>query len=62
MTRTKIVRAFFQRIAKLNAPEGGKNPPGGEPTDVLTARHEPDAELAEEAAHPVESGLIQRKF
>jgi hypothetical protein len=64
MTRTKVVRAFFQRISKLNAPQGGKISPGGEATDAsaATTGHEPNSAVADEAVQSMESGLIQRKF
>jgi hypothetical protein len=62
MTRTKTMRAFFQRIAKLNAPQGGKVAPGGEHSETVATGHQPEPESAGQAVQPVESGLIQRKF
>jgi hypothetical protein len=63
MTRTKIVGAFLQRIAKLNSPPGGQISSGGSPADVRVGTlHEPEAIQADEAVRTVESGLIRRKF
>jgi len=65
MTSATNVRAFFQRIAKLNVPQGGPTPPSSAPAESRTDSHtvhESPEPLPEDAARTEESGMIQRKF